>query len=209
MGRAHNLRIIVVALASFIGSTLAHAQNNYVPYELIRENNWDTLITEDLNGDGAKDLIFSHFQAGIGRELHVHHQQADGNFASTPQRIEIKTEIIAVGFADLRTDPGVELVLLANNGVFSLSSAVEGYAGNIKDEPFYVSYLGLVHCSFTVKASLTQFGQVRVGVPKKNAGGNLKIPINPAQVNSEATYCREATELLNCRTHLLLIDTIY
>lgn len=108
------------------------AQNNYVAFELIRENNWERLITEDVNGDGAKDLIFSHFDPSLGRELHIHHQQSDGNFASTPQRVEIKTEIIAVGFADLRSDPGKELVLLANNGVFSLSTAVEGYAGNIK-----------------------------------------------------------------------------
>ena len=64
--------------------------------------------------------------------MHIHHQQSDGNFTSNPQRIEIKTEIIAVGFADLRTDPGKELILLANSGVFSLSTAIEGYAGNLK-----------------------------------------------------------------------------
>lgn len=108
------------------------AQNNYVAFELNRENNWDQLITEDVNGDGAKDIIFAHFDPNIGRELRIHHQQSDGNFTSNPQRIEIKTEIIAVGFADLRTDPGKELILLANSGVFSLSTAIEGYAGNLK-----------------------------------------------------------------------------
>ena len=107
-------------------------QNNYVAFELNRENNWDQLITEDVNGDGAKDIIFAHFDPNIGRELRIHHQQSDGNFTSNPQRIEIKTEIIAVGFADLRTDPGKELILLANSGVFSLSTAIEGYAGNLK-----------------------------------------------------------------------------
>lgn len=108
------------------------AQNNYVAFELNRENNWDQLITEDVNGDGAKDIIFAHFDPNNGRELRIHHQQSDGNFTSNPQRIEIKTEIIAVGFADLRTDPGKELILLANSGVFSLSTAIEGYAGNLK-----------------------------------------------------------------------------
>ena len=119
------LSAIVLAPASF-------GQSNYVAFELDRENNWDNLITEDVNGDGAKDIIFAHFDPAIGRELHIHHQQSDGNFASNPQRVEIKTEIIAVGFADLRPDPGKELVLVANNGVFSLSTAMEGYAGNIK-----------------------------------------------------------------------------
>ncbi len=58
--------------------------------------------------------------------------RADGSFSTTAQRIEIKTEIIAVAFADLRATPGSELVLISNSGVFSLSSALEGYGGNIK-----------------------------------------------------------------------------
>lgn len=111
-------------------STLA--QTNYVAFELARDNNWSSLVTEDMDGDGGEDIIVSHYQAGVGRELHIFHQRADGSFSSTPQRIEIKTDIIAVGFADLRPEPGKELLLFANNGVFSLSSTKEGYAGNIK-----------------------------------------------------------------------------
>ena len=122
----------LLLLFSAVLAPAGFTQNNYVAFELNRENNWDQLITEDVNGDGAKDIIFAHFDPNIGRELHIHHQQSDGNFTSNPQRIEIKTEIIAVGFADLRTDPGKELILLANSGVFSLSTAIEGYAGNLK-----------------------------------------------------------------------------
>ena len=123
---------VCLGFAALLGGDFAIAQNNFVAFELARESNWDTLIAEDLNGDGAKDLIFSHYQPGIGRELHIHHQQLDGGFSPNPQRIEIKTEIIAVGFADLRPDPGKELVLVSNSGVFSLSTALEGYAGNIR-----------------------------------------------------------------------------
>jgi hypothetical protein len=113
-------------------SLSSYAQSNYVAFQLAPENNFAPLITEDLNGDGAKDIVISHYQVGLGRELHIHHQQADGSFASTPQRIEIKTEIIAVGFADVREPAGMELILFAANGVFSLSTAIDGYAGNIK-----------------------------------------------------------------------------
>lgn len=108
------------------------AQSNYVAFELLRDNNWSTIVTEDVNGDGGKDIIVSNYQPGIGRELHIFHQQPDGSFSSIPQRIEIKTEIIAVGFADLRPEPGMELVLFTSSAVFSLSTASEGYAGNIK-----------------------------------------------------------------------------
>jgi len=114
-------------------SGAAFAQSNYVAFELERENNWERqLAFEDLNGDGLKDIIHSNYQAGIGRELHVFHQQADGSFSTTAQRIEIKTEIIAVAFADVRATPGSELLLISNSGVYSLSSALKGYGGNIK-----------------------------------------------------------------------------
>ena len=108
------------------------AQSNYVAFELVREDNFAPLITEDLDGDGASDIIISHYQPGLGRELHVYHQRADGSFAATPQRIEIKTEIIAVGFADVREQPGKELILFAADAVYSLSTAIDGYAGNIR-----------------------------------------------------------------------------
>jgi len=108
------------------------AQSNYVAFELAREDNFAPLITEDMDGDGAKDIIISHYQDGLGRELHIYHQQADGSFAATPQRIEIKTEIIAVGFADVREQPGTELILFAADALYSLSTAIDGYAGNIR-----------------------------------------------------------------------------
>ena len=62
-----------IGFAAFLAGDFAVAQDNFVAFELERESNWETLITEDLNGDGAKDLIFSNYQTSIGRELHIHH----------------------------------------------------------------------------------------------------------------------------------------
>ena len=124
-------KAIACAICTLLSLPLA-AQSNYIAFELDREDNWGRLVFADLNGDSAQDIIVSAYDSGVGRELHVYHQKLDGSFDSSPQRIEIKTEIIAVGFADLRAEPGEELLLFANSGVFSLSSKVEGYAGNIK-----------------------------------------------------------------------------
>ena len=108
------------------------AQINYVDSLIERNGPFGRILLEDLNGDGLMDLVDYRWRRGIGRELLIYHQTSDGRFSPTPRFVEIKTEIIAVGFADLRPEPGKELVLFANNGVFSLSTAIEGYAGNLR-----------------------------------------------------------------------------
>ena len=128
----HSQLFLLVCFTVLVGPPAVIAQENYTSHELRRENNWDALFTEDMNGDGKKDLIYSHYDPAVGRELWIHHQQSNGTFSANPQRIEIKTEIIGAGFADLREDPGKEIILLASSGVFSLSTAVEGYAGNLE-----------------------------------------------------------------------------
>ena len=110
----------------------AAAAQNYTAFELEREDNWDELIAEDVNGDGRADLLYAGFRPGIGRELLIHYQLADGGFAAEPVRVEIKSEIVAIGFAELRPEPGKELLLYAGDGVYSLASGVAGYAGNIR-----------------------------------------------------------------------------
>lgn len=128
----HQLLRLLLAAVSLSSSIAATGQGNYAAFELRRDENWDPVILEDMNGDDRKDIISSAYDATLGRELHIYHQQEDGSFSANPQRIEVKTEIIAIGFADLRPDPGTELVLFANNGVFSLSTGIEGYADNLK-----------------------------------------------------------------------------
>lgn len=113
-------------------TSLAQSGTNYLPFEVQLNRLVERVYNQDMNGDGLVDILLTRFDSALGRELHIHHQLADGRFEADPQRVEIKTEIIGFGFADLRPDPGMELVLLANRGVFSLSTAQEGYAGNLR-----------------------------------------------------------------------------
>lgn len=124
-------RAALLSLILIFGISNVSAQGNYAAFELRREENWAPIELQDLNGDSLKDIVVSAYTPELGRELHIFHQQADGSFSANPQRVEIKTEIIAVGFADLRPVPGKELILFASNGVFSLSTALEGYTGNL------------------------------------------------------------------------------
>lgn len=128
-----------ISIFSFVTALLlagslapAYAQNNYAAFELRRQDNWGAIHLDDMNGDGNKDIVVPHYNPALGRELHIYWQQADGNFDAEPTAVEIKSEIIAVGFADLRDEPGSELILFATNGIFSLSPALPGYANNLR-----------------------------------------------------------------------------
>jgi hypothetical protein len=125
------LRTLQVLLLTLLPAGVGFSQTNYVDSEIESDGPFSRLYTEDLNGDGRLDLVGSRWRRGVGRELLIYQQSEDGRFPPRPRLVEIKTEIIAVGFADLRPEPGKELVLFANNGVFSLSTAIEGYAGNL------------------------------------------------------------------------------
>jgi hypothetical protein len=130
-GNAGNSAGLTLLLAYSVVAN-SHGQDNFAQFELERGENWSPLISEDMNGDRLKDLVYSHYSDAAGRELYIHYQQSDGTFQTTPNRIEIKREIIGIGFAELRTTPGMELILYANTGVFSLSSSIEGYSNNLR-----------------------------------------------------------------------------
>lgn len=92
-----------------------------------------TLIYEDMDGDGRSDVIVPTWSQEAGREMLVYLQQAGGRFPAQPsRRVEIKPEIIAVALADLRPEPGHELLLFTSTAVFSLSSATPSYTDNLK-----------------------------------------------------------------------------
>ncbi|MEX2332644.1 MAG: VCBS repeat-containing protein [Pseudohongiella sp.] len=93
-------------------------------------NQW---VMADLDGDGREDLVLPQWSADTGRQLLVFLQQPNNRFPARPSSyIAILPEIVAVGFADLRPEPGVELLLFTGTAAFSLSSAIDGYSGNIR-----------------------------------------------------------------------------
>lgn len=130
--RAFSISAALVSLVGISPSSFAQGIGNYAAFSLEREENWAPLITEDMNGDGLLDLVYAVYDPALGRQLLIHYQNATGDFPRSPQVIEIKSEIIAIGFGDLRSEPGTELILHAANGVFSLSSSIEGYSGNLQ-----------------------------------------------------------------------------
>lgn len=121
------------ALLTLLPLQCALAQTNFVASEIPLGEWPDELFFEDMDGDGRKDLLVPRWSADTGRELAIYLQQDDGRFPATPSRlVEIKPEIIAITLADVRAEPGMDLLLFSANAVFSLSSAIPSYSGNLK-----------------------------------------------------------------------------
>ncbi|ALO45575.1 FG-GAP repeat domain-containing protein [Pseudohongiella spirulinae] len=136
-------RFVTAALLATLFSGSAIAQGNYIASEIPAPEWPNNIRLADVDGDGLIDLIVPHWAAGVGRQLLIFQQQADHRFPAQPSRIvDIRPEIVAVTFADVRPEPGVELLLFTGNSVFSLSTAQATYAGNIRhlfDWPFLAS----------------------------------------------------------------------
>ena len=126
-------RFLTAALLAAMFSGSVVAQTNYIASEIPAPEWPNNIRLADVDGDGLSDLIVPQWTAGIGRQLLIFQQQADQRFPAQPTRIvDVRPEIVAVTFADVRPEPGVELLLFTGNAVFSLSTAQPTYAGNIR-----------------------------------------------------------------------------
>jgi hypothetical protein len=134
-------RMLLLALVLNLMSTPVLAQSrvpnshapNYKATELPRPEWPQDVHVADMDGDGLQDLIVPFWSAETGRQLHIFLQDSTQGFPAQPSRIvEIRSEIVAVMLADVRPDPGTELLLFTGSTVFSLSSAIASYSGNLR-----------------------------------------------------------------------------
>jgi hypothetical protein len=122
---------LLPVLSLWLPSALAAPQ--FVASEIPRSNLDARMYKADMNGDGKSDLLLAHWSEEQGRELHIYLQQPDGRFPALPSRtVEVRPEIIGFGTAELRSEPGTELVFLGSDAVYSFSSAIDSYSGNLK-----------------------------------------------------------------------------
>ncbi len=108
------------------------AQSQFAASEIPLGEWPEDLFFADMDGEHGKDVVVPRWSAETGRELAIYLQQPDGHFPATPSRlVEIKPEIVAIALADVRESRGMELLLFSSTAVFSLSSAIPSYSGNL------------------------------------------------------------------------------
>lgn len=86
----------------------------------------------DLDEDGQVELCLALRTDAGERELHFHRIEG----TSVPPRpylvVPVLAETLAYGFADVRTEPGLELFFLTKGGAWSYSLEKDGYRDNIR-----------------------------------------------------------------------------
>jgi hypothetical protein len=91
----------------------------------------------DVDGDGRRDLVLAArvLRPGLPprRELRIHPMRADGTVALQPSvTLPVPDDVIVYGCADVRPDPGRELILMTRSGAYSYSPRAEGLREGVR-----------------------------------------------------------------------------
>src|SRR5690606_37377172 len=106
----------VLASVALLSISPVLAAPEFVASEIPLSDIDNQIYLADINGDGNRDVLLPHWSEQQGRELYIYLQQADGRFPSLPSTaVEIRPEIIAFATADLRSEPGDELVFVSSD----------------------------------------------------------------------------------------------
>ena len=127
--------IVAVLLVMIVAQANTVAQVKTIASEIPLAGDYRGVWTVPLDGSPGDDLLILTWSRSAGRTLAVHSQHEDGSFSSRPdRRIPVKSDIVAFSIADVRDDPGHELLLFTRSSCFSYSTTREGYADNARKE---------------------------------------------------------------------------
>lgn len=88
----------------------------------------------DVDDDRRGDLVVVTAEQGK-RSILLYRQTAGFGFGVEPDwRWTLPAEVVAAGFADVREDPGRELLLLSSGGLYSLSTSRASVRDNLRRE---------------------------------------------------------------------------
>ncbi|MFT7462702.1 MAG: hypothetical protein ACI9EF_001044 [Pseudohongiellaceae bacterium] len=91
-------------------------------------------IAQDVDGDGRQDITSAIYNAALSRrEIRVWRFKDNGQRESAPfVTVPILDDVVAWCWADVRDEPGKELVFLSRTGAWSYSITLDGYRNNIQ-----------------------------------------------------------------------------
>jgi hypothetical protein len=129
------LAVLGAVLALSVVTAPAHArENHYIDSSFPVKGKLLAGQFVALADEGPPDLVLAVLSPDQGRrELRIHRTRSDGRYDPTPAVVvPIKQDVVAWAAADVRDEPGKELVFLTRTGAWSYSLTRPGYANNIR-----------------------------------------------------------------------------
>jgi len=84
----------------------------------------------DMEGDGSLELVMAVRTSDGERELHLHRMRADRVDPEPYLEVHVFPDVLAWTVADVREEPGRELIFLTRSSAISYSTTLDGYRGN-------------------------------------------------------------------------------
>ncbi|MFT7670174.1 MAG: hypothetical protein ACI8X5_002881 [Planctomycetota bacterium] len=118
--------ILLCLLPAFLGGTVGHLdatlefEDDLLSYQFV-----------DIDGQGVQSLCVALRSKEGRRELRILEMTRRGFNPEPRHTISILEDILAYGFADVREEPGRELIFLTRTGAYSYSLTIDGYRNNI------------------------------------------------------------------------------
>ncbi len=124
--------MLSVLLLSLLTAPDAGAESHYLDASLDLDGQLLSWRFLDLNDDGRRELVLAVLAPSGERELRVHRLDAGGLEREASTVVPILPDVLAWGAADVREEPGRELLLLTRAGAWSYSLTLPGYRGNAR-----------------------------------------------------------------------------
>ncbi len=128
--RVARLALALLIACAPVGS--AAAEVRYIDATLELEGSLLDQRIVDLLGDGEQSLCLALRKPGGERELRIYGITSRGLSAAPVFSVPVLEDVTAFGFADVREEPGQELIFLTRSGAWSYSLTKRGYRGNIE-----------------------------------------------------------------------------
>ena len=126
--------ISTLFLAIGLAASPSSIESSLGPVDVSLEFDGDVLDYQfvDISGDGVRSLCVGLRLDDGRRELRIF-ESARRGFGPEPRHsISILEDVLAYGFADVRKEPGKELLFITRSGAYSYSLTRQGYRGNIQ-----------------------------------------------------------------------------
>jgi len=120
--------------ASTTATTPAKEEISWVDASITVEGSVLSAIAEDIDGDGRPEIAMAVYDRALSRrEMRIWHLSDDGQLEKKPfVTVSILNDVVAWCWADVRSEPGKELVFLSRVGAWSYSITLDGYRNNLR-----------------------------------------------------------------------------